>query len=479
MFLTLAIVLILSVLLTKIGTRLGIPGLILFLALGMIFGSDGLGVIYFDDPEAAQLIAIGALVIILFEGGFNTHQKMLEMAWRPSFSLATIGVVITAVTLGVLAYFILNLSLEIALLIGAIISSTDAAAIFFLFRNKSLEPRTAATIEIESAANDPMAIILTVSIISFILGDLSRPYLFIVNLVWQIGAGVAIGYLIGKVGPVLFNRMKFETGSFYSLLLLGLLFAGYGIADLINANGFIAVFLAGLLIGNKDFVFRQGIVYFLEGLSTFAHVLLFVMLGLLVFPSQVMAFWKDGLIIAVMLIFIARPIAVYLSTIFWSYSNRERLFISWAGLKGAVPIVLATYPLVAGIQGAGYIFNTVFFVVIISALVQGSTIDFVASKLHLLSGFKKRISHSMELVSFEKSNYELIEYTVCDDDTLIIGKSLNEIPFPKHCLVTAIVRDNDVVTPKGSTTLKTGDDLFILTRYTDKDGLLNVLSCAD
>ena len=171
MFLTLAIVLILSVLLTKIGTRLGIPGLILFLALGMIFGSDGLGVIYFDDPEAAQLIAIGALVIILFEGGFNTHQKMLEMAWRPSFSLATIGVVITAVTLGVLAYFILNLSLEIALLIGAIISSTDAAAIFFLFRNKSLEPRTAATIEIESAANDPMAIILTVSIISFISGS--------------------------------------------------------------------------------------------------------------------------------------------------------------------------------------------------------------------------------------------------------------------------------------------------------------------
>lgn len=477
MFIYIAILLILSTLLIKLGSRLGIPGLIVFLTLGMLVGSDVLGVFYFDDPVLAQRIAIGALAIILFEGGFNTQKKLLNMAWRPSFSLATFGVIITAATVGLLANIVLNLSIEIALLIGAIIASTDAAAVFFLFRNKNIEPRTAATIEIESAANDPMAIILTVSIISFIQGTLNNPFIFVGSLIWQIGAGIAIGYIIGRIGPIIINRLKLETGSFYSIFLLGLIFACYGLADIINANGFIAVFIAGLWIGNTEVVFKQGILYFLEGLSTFTHVLLFVMLGLLVFPSQVVFFWKDGLIIAAILTLVARPIAVYLSTIFWRYSIREKMFISWAGLKGAVPIVLATYPLVAGIESADYIFNTVFFVVVISALIQGSTIDIIAQKLGLLTGSKARLTHSMELVSFEKSKAELMEYAVCHKDIHLIGKRLNELSFPKNSLVTAIVRNNDVITPRGSTRLEAEDTLFILVRYKDKDELLDMLSC--
>lgn len=479
MFVYLAIILILATFFTKLATRLGVPGLIAFMAIGMLLGSDGLNLIYFDDPVLAQQIAIGALIIILFEGGFNTQRKLLRLAWWPSFSLATIGIIITAVTLGLLTHFLLGLSLEFSLLIGAIVASTDAAAIFSLFRNKSVEERTAATLEIESASNDPMAIILTVSLIAFIQSTFGSPFIFVASLLWQIGAGIAVGYAFGKIGPLLMNRLKLETGSFYSVLIVGIIFASYGFAELIGTNGFIAVFLAGLLLGHAEFPFKQGIDYFLEGLSTFAHVLLFVMLGLLVFPLQALHFWQHGLVIAALLMFVARPVAVFLSTVLWRYSFRERIFLSWAGLKGAVPIVLATYPLVAGLDNADYIFNTVFFVVLISALVQGSTIDFVAGKLHLLTGLKKRLSHSMELISFEKSKVELLEYEICDHDFHLIGKKIRDISLPKDCLITAIVRKKDVVPPRGSTQLKAHDTLFILIRYEDKEELLNLLACPE
>ena len=479
MFLTIAIILILSTILTRIAARMGIPGLVVFMAIGLLLGSDGLNVIYFDDPALAQQIAIGALIIILFEGGFSSQKKLLQMAWRPAFSLATAGIIITAVTLGVLTHLFLGLPLEFAFLMGAIVSSTDAAAIFSLFRNKNVQERTAATLEIESASNDPMAIILTVSLIAFIQGTLDSPFLFVGSLVWQIVGGIAVGYGIGNIAPRLIKWLKLETGSFFSVLIVGIIFGTYSLAELLYANGFVAVFLAGLWIGNVEFPFKQGIDYFLEGLSTFTHVLLFVILGLLIFPLEAVHFWQHGLFIAVLLMFVARPVAVFLSTMFWRYSIREKVFLSWAGLKGAVPIVLATYPLVAGLENASYIFNTVFFVVLISALIQGSTIDFLAGKLRLLTGLKKRLSHSMELISFDKSKVELLEYEVCDEDFHLIGRRIQDVALPKDSLITAIVRQDDVVLPKGSTVLRDGDTLFILVRYEDKDELLNTLSCPD
>ncbi len=469
-----AVILLLATLLTKLGIRLGIPGMVFFLALGMFLGSEGLNIIYFDDPLMAQQIAIFALIIILFEGGFNTKRNILNIAMWPALSLATVGVIITAVTLGLTAYFVLGLTLEFSLLLGAIIASTDAAAIFSILRDKNLEPRAAATVEIESASNDPMAIILTVSLIDYIQGVFGGAFFFSISLLWQIGAGAVVGLALGKAGPMLLNRLKLETGSFYYVIILSFIAGSHGTADVINANGFIAVFLCGVVIGNSEFVFKQGVSYFLEGISVFIQVLLFVMLGLLVFPSQVMHFWQEGLIIAALLILIARPVAVFLSTLCFRYCLKDNLFLSWAGLKGAVPIVLATYPFEAGLENADYIFNTVFFVVLISALLQGTTIDFVADKLNLLRPRKKRVPHTMELISWEKSKVELLEYDVKEDSHLA-GKALNELDLPKYCLVTAIVRGEDMIPPRGVTVIEPNDTLFVLVRYEDKDTALEIL----
>lgn len=480
MILYLAILMILATFSTKLAARLGVPGMIVFLLLGMIFGSDGLNLVQFNDPVLAQQISFILLIFILFEGGFSTKKKLLEVAFRPAFSMATVGIVITAVTLGVTSHLILGLDILSTLLLGSIIASTDAAAVFALFRDRNIQPRTAATLEIESASNDPAAIILTVAIIDLILGKVATPLLFFVNLGWQIVAGIGIGYLIGKVGPYLFNKAKLNTGGFYYVLILSMCFLGYGLADVIKGNGFLAVFMAGFWMGNSEFVFKQGITRFLEGIAAFCNVMLFLMLGLLVFPSEILTFWKQGVIIALLIIFVARPIAVFASTVFWKYSFKERLFLCWGGIKGSVPIVLATYPYVAGIDNGNFYFNIVFFVVIISALIQGSTIDLLAEKLGLLVKKKPYSPYSLELLTLEESQCELLEYDV-KKDSCLIDKQLHEIPLPKDSLINAIVRKNEIITPRGDTTIKGRDILFILVRYEDKDNLLTILEegCLD
>lgn len=474
MILTLAVLLLLATFSTKLAARLGVPGMIVFLLLGMIFGSDGLNLVKFDDPVLAQQIATTLLIFILFEGGFSTKKKLLKVAFRPAFTLATVGIIITAVTLGVTTHLILGLDLLSALLLGSIIASTDAAAVFALFRNKNIQPKTAATLEIESASNDPAAIILTIAMIELILGNVASPPLFLINLGWQIAAGIGIGYLIGRIGPYLFNQAKLDTGGFYYVLILGMCFLGYGLAEVIRGNGFLAVFMAGFWMGNSEFIYKQGITRFLEGISTFCHVMLFLMLGLLVFPSEIFTYWKQGVVIALLIIFVARPVAVFASTVFWKYSIREKLFLCWGGIKGSVPIVLATYPSVAGLANGSFYFNIVFFVVIISALIQGSTIDLLAEKLGLLVGKKPFSSHSLELLSLEDSKCELLEYIV-KKDSCLIGKQLQEIPLPKDSLVNVIIRKNEIITPRGDTTIKGKDILFVLVNYEDKDELLTIL----
>ncbi len=474
MLLILAILLLLATFSTKLAEKLGIPGLIVFLGLGMIFGNDVLNLIYFDDPLLAETIGTAFLIIILFEGGFSTKRELMKIVIKPAFTLATIGVIVTAVVIGTLAYLLLDLSLHSAFLIGAIISSTDAAAVFASLRNKKIEPKTAATLEIESATNDPMAIILTITIIQLIQGTFSSPVFFVVNLGWQILAGSLIGYLIGKVGPYIINKAKLETGGFYLVLTLGLCFLSYGLASEIKGNGFLAVFITGYLISNSQFVYKNSALRFVDGLSSFSQVMLFLMLGLLVSPSKVLLYWQDGIIISLILIFIARPVAVFLLTIFWDYSLRQKIFLCWGGIKGAVPIVLAVYPFAAGLEDANYYFNIVFFVVLLSALIQGATLDLLAGKLKLFFGKKKPSVHSLELISLEESGSELIEYNIKKESELI-NKKIYQLLLPKHSLVTAIVRNKDIVTPRGNTVLKAGDTLFLLTRMDDKEALLAAL----
>jgi len=469
-----AVLLLIATFSSKMSARFGVPGLIIFIALGMIFGSDGFNLIQFDDPVLAQQIAIACMIIILFEGGFSTKKELLRLAFQPAFSLATLGIIVTAVTLGLLSHLLIGLPRESAILIGAIVSSTDTAAVFAIFRNKRIEPKTAATIEVESASNDPMAIILTITIISFMQGEITSWQLFLGQLLWQILAGLSIGYLLGKTAPHLINRIKLDSGGFYYVLILSLCFLSYALADELNTNGFLAVFIAGCYIGNAEFVYKQGITRFIEGLSTFSQVVLFLMLGLLVFPSNLIQNWQHGIIIAVILTFIARPVAVFLCTIFWKYSLKEKLFICWGGIKGAVPIVLATYPYVEGLEGGSYYFNVVFFVVLLSALIQGSSIDLVAKKLGLLAGSKTRNPFSFELIALQETQSELLEYSV-DKGSWLVNHSLQDIPWPQDSLVTAIVRQEEIITPRGDTVIKPKDLLFILLKNDYQEELLDLL----
>lgn len=474
MFFLLGLLLLLATFSTKITSRIGIPGLVVFLGLGMFFGSDVLNLIYFDNPILAQQIAVAALVIILFDGGFTTNKSAIKTALVPASILATAGVIITAGLLGLLSYLFLDIDLKTALLIGAITSSTDAAAVFSLLRAKLLSPKSATTLEMESASNDPMAIILTVTLIELIQGQLANPAVFVLNLTWQIFFGGLIGFAIGKIGPVLFNKVKLEASGFYYVLILGLAFTTFGTAEVTHANGFIAVFIAGLVMGQTEFAFKQGVARNLEGVATFVHVILFLILGLLVFPSQVLSYWQHGVIISLLLMLVARPIAIFLCTIFWPFSTKEKIFLSWGGIKGAVPIVLATYPLVAGLPTGGYIFNTVFFVVVISTLIQGSSLYWVANKVGILVGEKKKKSYHLELIATEITDYALLEYEV-EEDSHLIGQRLGGVTFPPDSLVTAIVRNNKIIAPRGATLVCAHDTLFILVKHEDKEEMLETL----
>jgi len=472
--LLLGVLLILATFSTKLSSKLGIPGLVVFLALGMLFGSDGLKLINFDDPVLAQQIAVAALVVILFEGGFSTKRHLLRQTVGPSLTLATLGVLVTAVALGLVSHFVLGLPLLFAMLIGSIVSSTDAAAVFALFRNKNVEPKIAATLEIESAANDPMAIILTATMIQVIQGQLTSPGLLILNLLWQLAAGMAMGAVIGVIGPRIFNRAHLDNSGFYYVLVSGLCVLSYSLAELILGNGFLAVFITGYFLGNAEFVYKQGLTRFIEGIGNTSHVVLFLMLGLLVNPAELLTSWKIGILIALALIFIARPVAVFLITPFWRYSFKGMTFMCWGGLKGAVPIVLGTYPLVAGLPEGRLIFNIVFFVVLISALVQGATMDIVAKKLGLLGGNKRAPMHTIELVSLAECDFEMLQFEVAESSHLV-GKSLTEVALPKNNLITVIVRGKGIIAPRGNTKIKAGDILHILVHQDSKAKLLDFL----
>lgn len=474
MVLLIGLLLLLATFSTKIAARLSVPGLVVFLSLGMLFGSDGLGLIHFDNPVLAQTFANICLLFILFEGGMRTKKEVLREVLVPSMLLATVGVIITALVVGLSIHWLLGLALPYALLIGAIPSSTDAAAVFALLKNKQLKGRVRGTLESESASNDPMAIILTTAMIQYIQGQLGSPGLLVLNLVLQLVIGAVVGFLTAKAAVILFNKLRLEAQSFYYVMALGVALISFGLADLVWGNGFLAVFVTGVVLGNSRFVFKRGIDLFTEGISTFCHVALFLMLGLLVYPSEAIMVWREGLIVSLVLMFVARPIAVFLTIAFNKYPLRERIFLSWAGIKGSVPIVLATYPLAAGLEQGAYIFNIVFFVVLISTILQGSTIDWSAKKTNLYIGTRQNSPHSLELISLEKSQVELME---CDvgKHSPAAGKKVMDLGLPKHALVVGIVRNNDIITPRGATRIQAGDILFILVRYMDKAAVLQCL----
>jgi cell volume regulation protein A len=471
-----ALLLISGVLVAKFSNRLGLPSLVLFILVGMLLGSDGLGFVYFDNAYIAQIIGIFALVIILFEGGLQTKYSTVKSVIVPSVSLATLGVLLTSAIVGWSAYLIFDVTLLEGMLFGAIVGSTDAAAVFATLKERNIKAKMGATLEAESGTNDPMAVFLTISFIELISIPETSIWLLVPSFFWQMGIGLAVGLAVGKLASVSINRINLDSSGLYPIFSVAFALLTFGMASIIGASGFLAVYVAALVIGNSELTYRYSIFQFNEGFAWMAQILMFILLGLLVFPGQLFSLGiiLEGLLLSFILMFVARPVAVFLSTIGMKYTLKEKTFLSWAGLRGAVPIVLATFPIVAGLDNAQFFFNVVFFVVLSSALVQGSTISWLAKKLHLTGPKKDNPHHSLELISMGKANAEMVQYKT-NADSAIVGKKLHEIAFPNKANISAIVRDEKLITPYGETEIQEGDFLYILVSTRYKEDLKKVL----
>jgi len=456
-----SILVLLAVFVSKITDRYGIPLLLLFLILGMLSGSEGLGGIYFDDPELTQWIATIALAVILFSGGVDTNWQSIKPVFKEGLVLATAGVVITAGIMAAAAHFILKLNWTESLLIGAIASSTDAAAVFSLLRARgvSLKGHLKPLLELESGSNDPMAIFLTIGIIQWMQNAVDRPTDLLLLFVMQMGIGLVVGWLMSVISLFLINRLKLGYEGLYPVLTFALVFLTFGLTTLLDGSGYLAVYVLGLLLGKEDFLHKRSLLRFFDGNAWLMQIALFITLGLLVFPSQILPIILPGLLISLILIFVARPVAVFLALIPFRYSLREKTFLSWVGLRGAVPIVLATFPLVARLHSANLIFNLVFFIVITSVILQGTLLPQVARWLKVDKALPASPGIPFEVIQSEKLKGKLREIRLTENSPSA-GKAIFELKLPLEYLIMLISRDGDYIQPNGSTVLRAGDTLI-------------------
>lgn len=463
-----SLLLFISILAGKSSFRLGLPTLLIFLIIGMLAGSEGLGRIPFDDPAIAQLIGIVALNYILFSGGLDTSWKSIKPVVAKGIVLSTLGVALTAGLVSLAVWQFTNLTFLEALLVGAIVSSTDAAAVFSILRSRkvSLKGQLRPTLELESGSNDPMAYFLTIAVISLIQSP-EKSLLSIVPLfLVQFSIGAIMGFAMGKGGQLIINNIKLGYDGLYPVLVLGLVILTFSATQTLGGNGFLAVYISGVFLANKELLHKKSLVKFFDGIAWLMQIILFLTLGLLVFPSELVPMIIPGTLVAFFLIFIARPVAVMLSLAPFKMFNRDRLFISWVGLRGAVPIVFATYPMLVGLEGSGLIFNLVFFVTIVSMLVQGTSLPLVSKWLHvsLPHKLKRRTPSDIELSDSVKS--ELLEVEIADDSPAL-GKKILELKFPETALIVMINREGKFITPNGNTVIEEGDKLMILAETND------------
>jgi len=380
-----AILLLLSIFSSKLSDKIGVPGLLFFLIIGMVAGSDGPGGIYFDNPHVTQFIGTLALIEVLFSGGLEAKWGNIKPIVVQGIALSTIGILITALLVATLAFFTLPLTFKESFLLGAIVSSTDAAAIFSVFKSKGLRiPNKLRTlIEFESVSNDPMAVLLTVWTMQLFISPTASTLQFIFMFILQIVVGTAVGLLMGKLIPWTINKVGLEQKGLYPVLTIGFILLTYSLTTLLKGSGFLAVFLAGLMVGNEHFVHKKALLQFHDGITWLMQIIIFLTLGLLVFPAQLVQVLGIDMLFALFLMLIIRPLAVFGTLIFSKLNGAEKLMISWMGLRGAVPIILATFPMVAGIPKSEMFFNLVFFIVFTSILIQGASIPYVARWLKL------------------------------------------------------------------------------------------------
>ncbi|MCL4261682.1 MAG: potassium/proton antiporter [Anaerolineae bacterium] len=472
-----ATLLLISVLVSKISDRFGVPVLLLFLLLGMVIGSDGPGGIYFDDPALAQFLGVIALILILFSGGLDTEWASVRPVLKEGMLLATFGVFLTALAVGLFATLLLDFSLIEGLLLGAIVSSTDAAAVFSILRSKgiSLKGRLKPLLELESGSNDPMAIFLTIGLIQLLSQPDTSPLSLVGLFVLQMGIGAVMGYGMGRVMLFFINRSRLGYEGLYPVLTLSLVFLTFGLTDALNGSGFLAVYLAGVVLGRYDFIHKRSLLRFHDGLAWLMQIAMFLALGLLVFPSELVPVVGVGLLIAAFLMFVARPVSVFLSLLPSSLDWRAKTFISWVGLRGAAPIILATFPLLARLPQADLIFNIVFFIVLTSVLLQGTTLSPVARWLRVDAPAARKRLYPLEYNPMEGLKSELKELPIPPDSPMV-GKAIVELGLPADFLIMLIARNDDFVMPSGGTVVQGDDTLLVLS---DKESLEEVVTRFD
>lgn len=459
-----SILLFISIFASKSSGKFGIPSLLIFLIVGMLAGSEGIGNIHFDDPGLTQFLGALALAFIIFSGGLDTKYSSIRIVISKGILLSTLGVIITAVVVGLFTHFVLGFPMYKAMLLGAIISSTDAAAVFSILRYKGVDLKynLRPTLELESGSNDPMAYVLMLTILQMItVPDLSMGDMF-VFLIIQFTLGGLIGYLMGKMMIFIINKINLDSDGLYPVLLICLLVFTYAVTNYIDGNAFLAVYIAGIVLGNANFIYKKTLMKYFEGIAWLWQIILFLVLGLLVFPSEVVPWMGTGVMISLILIFVARPIAVLLSLAFTKSLVREKLFLSWVGLRGAVPIVFATYPLLLGIDYASEIFNIVFFIVIISILLQGTTLSWVAKLLNVRGESVKKKESPFSVELSENVVSEPLEYVIGNTSKAIVQR-ISDLNLPKSTLIVLIYRDGNYLTPRGNTIILKGDILFIMT----------------
>ena len=457
-----SVLLLASIIAGKTSSRFGVPTLIFFLLVGTLAGSEGFGGIHFDNPHVAQLIGVIALNFILFSGGLDTNWSSVRpILWR-GIALSTIGVFATALSVGLFVYYFLGFSLVEGLLLGSIVSSTDAAAVFSILRNKGigLKGSLRPLLEFESGSNDPMAYFLTITFTAIALNGEFDMTDLLFKLVQQFLIGGAMGYGMGKLSKWIINKIRLDYDGLYAVLILALAFFTYSLADFIGGNGFLAIYLCAVVLGNSNFIHKRSMIRFYEGQAWLMQIILFLTLGLLVFPSEVMMVAGAGILISLFLILIARPIGVFLSFVFFKTNIRNKLFVSWVGLRGAVPIVFATYPLIAGLEQSRMIFNLVFFISVTSVLLQGTTLSLAAKLFHVvLPGNVRR--RELGIDQFDRVKGAL-RSAVVHVGSLVAGKKIVEMNIPYSVYIMAIKRDNHYIQPNGSTAILANDVLYFL-----------------
>ena len=463
-----SVILFFSIFAGKAGYRFGLPALLLFLGVGMLFGSDGLG-IQFSDPNVAQFIGMLALSIILFSGGMDTKVAEVKPIASQGVVLATLGVLATTFITGGFIYWLfglfgkyVTLTFPESLLLAAVMSSTDSASVFSILRSKGvyLKERLRPTLELESGSNDPMAYMLTILLIGIIQSGESSLSNTILQFIMQMSIGAVSGYLLGRLAVYCINKLNINQ-SLYPVLLLAFVFFIFSFTDLVKGNGYLAVYLAGLVVGNHKVVHKKSLTTFFDGITWLFQIVMFLTLGLLVNPAELLPVAVLSILIGIFMIILARPISVFLCLLpFRKMTTKARAYVSWVGLRGAVPIIFATYPLIANIQHASLIFNVVFFITILSLVIQGTTVSFMAKLLGLSTPEERKNVFNVELPEEIKTAMSEIEVI---PSMLAKGDKLMDLVLPDNTLVALIKKNDSYCVPKGKTKLHTGDKLLVIT----------------